>query len=120
MAFLTLHRHLDCGSVNNSVVHRPLTGVTCSSTECLGIHIGTPQTANLGDGNGAVAQNMELREVVDGTTCLESLLGGNHLRMYRQNGTNHPTGALFLAYVVYFPYCFSSLIEYLVGFPWKR
>lgn len=49
-------------------------------------------------------------------TCLESLIGGNHLRsaiqlvkrrqyaeqnsrVFRQNGTNADSGALFLAYV---------------------
>ncbi|KAF7298194.1 PPM-type phosphatase domain-containing protein [Mycena chlorophos] len=70
------------------------------STECLGIHIGTPQTANLGDGNGYVPQSAELREDYgdpDLGTCLESLIGGNHLRMYRQNGTQANSGALFLA-----------------------
>ena len=54
-----------------------------SSTECLGIHLGNPQSANLGDGNGSVNQTVELREDYgDATlgTCLESLIGGNHLR----------------------------------------
>ncbi|KAJ7901696.1 hypothetical protein B0H14DRAFT_2668093 [Mycena olivaceomarginata] len=70
------------------------------STECLGQHIGGPQTANLGDGNGYVNQTVELRQdygdVLLGT-CLESLIGGNHLRVYRQNGPTANTGALFLA-----------------------
>ena len=45
---------------------------------------------------------MELREdYAFGGTCAESLFGGNHLRMFRQNGTNHNTGALFLACVIY-------------------
>ena len=30
-------------------------------------------------------------------TCLESLVGGNHLRMFRQNGPTADSGALFLA-----------------------
>lgn len=34
------------------------------STECLGFHLGDPQSANLGDGNGAVNQTVELREVI--------------------------------------------------------
>jgi hypothetical protein len=91
----------------------PLTGIACSSTECLGIHIGNPQTANLGDGNGNVAQLMELRQEESAIfgTCVESLIGGNHLRMYRQNGAVHPTGALFLACVAYFS-CF-------VKFPYR-
>ncbi|KAJ3733848.1 hypothetical protein DFJ43DRAFT_198208 [Lentinula guzmanii] len=70
------------------------------STECLGIHSGAPQSANLGDGNGWVNQTIELREDYgDPTlgTCLESLIGGNHFRVFVQNGTEHPTGALFLA-----------------------
>ncbi|KAJ4490367.1 hypothetical protein J3R30DRAFT_71707 [Lentinula aciculospora] len=70
------------------------------STECLGIHIGGPQSANLGDGNGFVNQTVELRQDYgDATlgTCLESLIGGNHLRLYIQNGPDHNTGALFLA-----------------------
>ncbi|KAI0283660.1 hypothetical protein BGY98DRAFT_911272 [Russula aff. rugulosa BPL654] len=68
------------------------------STECLGIHLGDPQTANLGEGNGNVAQTMELRENLKvGGTCLESVVGGNHFRMFRQNGSEHNTGALFLA-----------------------
>ncbi|KAJ3777012.1 hypothetical protein FB446DRAFT_223700 [Lentinula raphanica] len=70
------------------------------STECLGIHSGAPQSANLGDGNGWVNQTIELREDygdADLGTCLESLIGGNHFRVFVQNGTEHPTGALFLA-----------------------
>ncbi|KAI0256199.1 hypothetical protein BJV78DRAFT_1273107 [Lactifluus subvellereus] len=70
------------------------------STECLGLHIGGPQSANLGDGNGPVNQAVELREdfksILFGT-CLESAAGGNHFRMFRQNGPNANTGALFLA-----------------------
>lgn len=30
-------------------------------------------------------------------TCAESLFGGNHLRMFRQDGPNANTDALFLA-----------------------
>ncbi|EIM83848.1 uncharacterized protein STEHIDRAFT_62467 [Stereum hirsutum FP-91666 SS1] len=70
------------------------------STECLGIHLGAPQSANLGDGNGAVNQTVELRQDFGDAaagTCLESLIGGNHLRMFRQNGILADTGALFLA-----------------------
>ncbi|KAJ3920562.1 hypothetical protein F5877DRAFT_89379 [Lentinula edodes] len=56
------------------------------STECLGIHIGGPQSANLGDGNGFVNQTVELRQDYGDSvlgTCLESLIGGNHLRLKR-------------------------------------
>src|SRR5712675_1741663 len=98
-----------------------LTGLFGSSTECLGIHLGDPQTANLGDGNGNVAQTIELREnLKNGGTCEESLVGGNHLRMFRQNGSDHNTGALFLACVLYLPCCVRSLIKHLVVFPRKR
>ncbi|KAI0066228.1 hypothetical protein BV25DRAFT_1797408 [Artomyces pyxidatus] len=70
------------------------------STECLGIHLGDPQSANLGDGNGWVNQTMELREDYGDAglgTCLESAIGGNHFRVYRQNGPTANSGALFLA-----------------------
>jgi len=70
------------------------------STECLGLHIGNPFAANLGDGHGWVNQTVELRDdygnVLTGT-CLESLIGGNHFRVYRQNGPSANSGALFLA-----------------------
>jgi len=69
-------------------------------TECLGIHLGGPQAANLGDGNGWVNQTLELRQDYGNSalgTCLESLEGGNHLRVFRQNGPAANTGALFLA-----------------------
>ncbi|KAI0276127.1 hypothetical protein BGY98DRAFT_935249 [Russula aff. rugulosa BPL654] len=68
--------------------------------ECFGAHLGAPQTANLGDGNGWVNQTMELRNDYgnpDIGTCWESLVGGNHLRMWHQNGASAHTNALFLA-----------------------
>jgi len=70
------------------------------STECLGQHLGGPQAADLGDGNGPVNQTVELRQDFGDDilgTCLESLIGGNHLRVFRQNGTQANSGALFLA-----------------------
>ncbi|CAK5281431.1 unnamed protein product [Mycena citricolor] len=70
------------------------------SSECLGLHLGGPQTANLGDGDGWRNQTVEYRQDYGDAnlgTCLESLLGGNHLRMYRQNGPQANSGALFLA-----------------------
>ncbi|KAJ7132884.1 hypothetical protein C8R43DRAFT_653487 [Mycena crocata] len=70
------------------------------STECFGIHLGGPQSANLGDGQGYVNQTIELRQDYGDAnvgTCLESLIGGNHFRVYRQNGPLANTGALFLA-----------------------
>ncbi|KAF8492306.1 hypothetical protein JB92DRAFT_3003418 [Gautieria morchelliformis] len=70
------------------------------STECLGGHLGGPQTANLGDGNGVVDQVNEIRQDYGNAafgTCIESLIGGNHFRYWRQNGTQANSGALFLA-----------------------
>lgn len=54
-----------------------------SSEECFGIHLGAPQSANLGDGNGFVNQTIELRQDFGSAglgTCLETLVGGNHFR----------------------------------------
>ncbi|KAJ7915863.1 hypothetical protein B0H13DRAFT_385396 [Mycena leptocephala] len=68
--------------------------------ECLGFHIGDRQPANLGDGHGWVDEGMVLREDFGSAaigTCWESVVGGNHLRMYRQNGPAANSGALFLA-----------------------
>ncbi|KAL5506949.1 hypothetical protein ACEPAH_6405 [Sanghuangporus vaninii] len=68
--------------------------------ECLNIHIGNPQSANLGDGNGWVNQTILLREdygIPEIGTCLQSLVGGNHFRLFRQNGPTANSGALFLA-----------------------
>ncbi|KAI0702948.1 hypothetical protein C8T65DRAFT_578966 [Cerioporus squamosus] len=70
------------------------------STECFGIHLGDPFPANLGDGHGPVNQTTELRQDFgdsEGGTCLESLIGGNHFRVYFQNGPSANTGAAFLA-----------------------
>jgi hypothetical protein len=65
-----------------------------------GIHIGTPQTANLGDGHGSQNEIKVIRQdfgdPVIGTGG-ESLIGGNHFRYWRQNGPTANTGALFLA-----------------------
>ncbi|KAJ3882425.1 hypothetical protein F5051DRAFT_319721 [Lentinula edodes] len=70
------------------------------SEECLGIHLGAPQSANLGDGNGWVNQTIELRQDYGNSeigTCLETLIGGNHFRVFVQNGADALSGALFLA-----------------------
>jgi len=70
------------------------------SEECFGIHIGTPFTANLGDGNGWMNQTIELRQDYGDAgagTCLESLIGGNHFRVYQQNGKSADSGAMFFA-----------------------
>jgi hypothetical protein len=100
--FLTLRGRLDCELLDESTLGRLLTGIACRSTECLGLHLGGPFSANLGDGNGPVNQTVELREDFGNIllgTCLESAAGGNHLRMFRQNGPTANTGALFLACV---------------------
>ncbi|KAG6831765.1 hypothetical protein H0H92_007917 [Tricholoma furcatifolium] len=104
------------------------------SNECLGLHQGVPEPANLGDGHGwlgerviicnqtqsfstKLSQSQEvLREHYQLPfigTCIESLVGGNHLRCvpfdaaffvinawnstYCQNGPDANSGALFLA-----------------------
>lgn len=57
--------------------------ISDSSEECFGLHLGTPFSANLGDGNGWVNQTIELRQDYGNAgvgTCLESLIGGNHFR----------------------------------------
>ncbi|KAJ2931546.1 hypothetical protein H1R20_g5638, partial [Candolleomyces eurysporus] len=70
------------------------------SIECFGQHQGDPQPANLGDGNGWKGEREVLREhfgIPGLGTCIQSLIGGNHLRTYRQDGPNANSGALFLA-----------------------
>ncbi|KAG1896698.1 uncharacterized protein F5891DRAFT_582881 [Suillus fuscotomentosus] len=70
------------------------------SEECFGLHLGGYMSANLGDGNGWVNQTIELRQDYGNAgigTCLESLVGGNHFRIFVQNGTTADSGALFLA-----------------------
>jgi len=100
---LTMPKPLDCKSNHYPFSFLPTQSTLSSSTECFGIHSGDPQSANLGDGNGAVDQLIELREDFGDPnlgTCLESLNGGNHFRVFTQNGAQHNTGALFLAYVL--------------------
>ena len=77
-----------------------------SAEECLGLHIGGAQQANLGDGRGWVNETAVIRESLGNIptwgTCLESLFGGNHFRLWTQEST----GALFLACVTpsaYYP-----------------
>lgn len=66
--------------------------------ECLDIHLGAPMPANLGDGHGWVNQTVELRHnYAIGGTCAETVFGGNHLRLFIQNGPLADSGALFLA-----------------------
>lgn len=70
------------------------------SEECFGIHLGDPFAADLGDGHGFVNQSTELRQDFGNSeigTCLESLIGGNHFRVYFQNGPSANSGAAFLA-----------------------
>jgi hypothetical protein len=62
--------------------------LTCDN---IGQHLGAPQTANLGDGNGAVDQVTELRQdygIAAFGSCLESLIGGNHFRYVLQRVGN--------------------------------
>ena len=72
----------DAAQLQLTVISHPNISLR-SSTECLGIHLGDPQSANLGDGNGWVNQTAELREDYGHShvgTCLESAIGGNHFR----------------------------------------
>ncbi|KAH9821899.1 hypothetical protein DFH28DRAFT_536014 [Melampsora americana] len=70
------------------------------SKECLGLHDGKKQAANLGDGNGWVKEIQVFRQDF-GTSflgsCLETFKGGNHFRFWRQDGKKAPSGALFLS-----------------------
>jgi hypothetical protein len=68
------------------------------STECLNQHGGGFFTANLGDGSGDQKQAAEFRvdfgvSFLGLGTCAESLVGGNHIRYWRQQNS----GALFAA-----------------------
>lgn len=74
------------------------------SFECLNLHIGNLQRADLGDGKGWTPEMFEYRETqfpgAPGRwvgACWESLYGGNHFRAWKQNGTLANTGAWFLA-----------------------
>jgi len=70
------------------------------STEFLGLHRGTPQTADLGDGNGPKPEVKVIRQdygIPFFGTGIESLIGGNHFRYWRQDGPSANSGALFLA-----------------------
>lgn len=67
--------------------------------------MGTLHEADLGDGLGWRPEQLLVRQTFRtsleiplwGTTCWESLAGGNHFRAWRQNGTLASTGAWFLA-----------------------
>ncbi|KAH7100801.1 hypothetical protein BKA62DRAFT_705676 [Auriculariales sp. MPI-PUGE-AT-0066] len=73
------------------------------SDECLGLHLGGHQYADLGDGLGVRSQQLIMRQTWRqhipfwGTTCWESFNGGNHFRAWQQNGTLADTKAWFLA-----------------------
>jgi len=69
-------------------------------TKTQGLHSGDAQTANLGDGNGPLPEIKVIRQNFNAPilgTGIESLIGGNHFRYWRQNGPQANTGALFLA-----------------------
>ncbi|WWC85601.1 uncharacterized protein L201_000465 [Kwoniella dendrophila CBS 6074] len=65
--------------------------------QCLGLHMGVEQQANLGDGYSNQTQRSILRYQYFHDpflgTCLESIYGGNHLRVFKQDST----GAYFLS-----------------------
>jgi len=70
------------------------------STECLNLHSGVPQEADLGDGNGYLNETAEIRwnygDVQLGA-CKETIEGGNHFRYWLQNGLQGNSGAIFMA-----------------------
>ncbi|EIW67857.1 hypothetical protein TREMEDRAFT_32868 [Tremella mesenterica DSM 1558] len=65
--------------------------------ECLGLHMGDVQTADLGDGQGNQTQKAILRYMYFGDpylgTCLETIFGGTHIRVFKQE----TSGAWFLS-----------------------
>ncbi|GAA5819970.1 hypothetical protein JCM11251_005431 [Rhodosporidiobolus azoricus] len=68
--------------------------------ECLGQTDGERQSANLGDGLGQINQTILLRYTYGDPylgTCWETINGGGHYRVWRQNGTQANSGAWFLA-----------------------
>lgn len=74
------------------------------SFECLDLHRGGRQRADLGDGNGWREEMFEYRSTQGFSApgrwvgaCWESWDGGNHFRAWKQNGTDANTGAWFLA-----------------------
>lgn len=74
------------------------------SFECLDLHLGALQRANLGDGHGWTTELFEFRQTESWGApgrwigaCWETFRGGNHFRAWKQNGTEANTGAWFLA-----------------------
>jgi len=69
------------------------------ANECLDQHRGGAQRADLGDGAGIQDQLFMFRQhyfPIFGT-CWESLAGGQHFRVWKQNGSEANTGAWFIA-----------------------
>ncbi|KAH8113518.1 hypothetical protein DFH11DRAFT_1599133 [Phellopilus nigrolimitatus] len=70
------------------------------SSECLGQHSGSDQTANLGDGHNSLNETAVMRwnygDPVLGT-CQETIKGGNHFRYWIQDGSSADSGAIFMA-----------------------
>lgn len=70
------------------------------SGECLGLHQGDHQAADLGDGNGYKNETQVMRWNYGDPkvgTCTETVKGGNHFRYWTQNGPNANSGAIFMA-----------------------
>ena len=89
-----------CGGFADSISLTYLL-IASSGKECFDTHLGELHTANLGDGRAWGDQIIELRNDYgnpDVGSCWESLVGSNHSRMFRQNGFEANTGALF-AYI---------------------
>ncbi|KAH7885402.1 hypothetical protein F5I97DRAFT_1885046 [Phlebopus sp. FC_14] len=68
------------------------------SEECLGLHYGHIHQADLGDGDGRKPEHILARQhyFPGWGTCWESLVGGNHFRAWKQNGSEADTSAWFI------------------------
>jgi hypothetical protein len=77
-----MHGHLACSCYSHLRREILLNDFYVSSSiECLGIHLGGPQSANLGDGNGSVNQTVRLFlclqiPYVSNSVCVDGTEGG--------------------------------------------
>jgi len=70
------------------------------SSECLGQHDSSDQSANLGDGNGYKIETAVIRWNYGDPTlgaCKETIEGGNHFRYWPQTGPSGNSQAVFMA-----------------------
>ncbi|KAI0253091.1 hypothetical protein BJV78DRAFT_1196608, partial [Lactifluus subvellereus] len=82
VSFLTIYRAL-------SVLYPADNSPPCIQQSVSVPHLGKARAANLGDGNDVVNQTMELQNDCgnpDIGTCREGFVGGNHFRVFLQDG----------------------------------